>query len=161
MGVMLRIVGIVLAILLLASPACATQILSLAITTALTAQTSPVLQYRSGAVPSHATIEASFTYGSGGTSADAWVQTSVDGGNTWIDVVDFHFTTSTANAVCNLNAQTAVITIYTPTDGTLSANTTKDGIIGPQWRVKYTTVGTYGGGTTLVLNLTGGGQLEP
>jgi hypothetical protein len=40
------------------------------------------------------------------------------------------------------------------TDGTLAANTAKDGVLGALWRVKYTTVGTYAGGTTLNVDIT-------
>lgn len=96
------------------------------------------------------TIEANFTYGSGGTSAKAYVQTSIDGTN-WIDIACFAFTTASARKVCNLRADTPVTTIATPTDGTLSDNTVVDGIIGQKIRTKYVTVGTYGGTTTLVV----------
>lgn len=122
---------------------------NLALTTAVAAQTTPTLQFASGYAPTNALIQGTFTYGSGGTSADAWVQTSADGGATWTDVANFHFTTSSARFAYNLSSLTPVTSEYTPTDGTLSANTAKDGLIGPLWRVKYTTVGTYAGGTTL------------
>lgn len=123
-------------------------LLNLQITTAVTAAVSPALAAIESP-PSGVLLEAIFSYGSGGTSADAWVQTSVDGGATWIDVANFHFTTSSASALFNLSAATPITTQYTPTDGTLAANTAKDGIIGPIWRIKYTTVGTYAGGTSL------------
>jgi hypothetical protein len=86
---------------------------------------------------------------SAATSIDAWIQTSVDGGVTWIDVVNFRWTTSSAVKACNLSGLTAVTTQFTPTDGTLSANTCRDGVLGTLYRVKYTSVGTYGAGTTL------------
>jgi hypothetical protein len=35
------------------------------------------------------------------------------------------------------------------TDGTLAAGTITNGLFGPKWRVKWTSVGTYAGGTTL------------
>ena len=84
-----------------------------------------------------------FTYGSGGTSAKADVQTSFDDGVTWGDVACYAFTTSSASKAANLSTLTPVGTVYTPTDGSLSDNTTKDGLIGPLVRVKYVTVGTY------------------
>jgi hypothetical protein len=43
-------------------------------------------------------------------------------------------------------------TAYVPTDGTLAANTSKDGLIGPIWRVKYTIAGNYADGTTSRVN---------
>lgn len=94
-------------------------------------------------------VQANFVYDSGGTTVDAYVQTSLDNGVTWIDVAQFHFTTSSKIFVYNLNAQTPVTAEYTPTDGTLSANTSKDGILGTQFRVKYATTGTYGGASSL------------
>jgi hypothetical protein len=145
--------AVVAAALLLAGllPAVAGTILSLAPTAAVTAQVSTPQTFVGGA-PLSAEIAANFTYGSGGTSADAWVQTSLDGGQTWIDIANFHFTTSSLRASYNLSALTPVTTQYTATDGTLGTNTAKDGIIGQAIRVKYTTVGTYAG-TTLVVTI--------
>jgi len=117
------------------------------ITTAVSASTTTPLTAL--AAMETVTLEAIFTYGSGGTSTDAWVQTSLDQGATWIDICNVHYTTSSAKTVYNLSSLTPVTTAYTPTDGTLSANTSKDGILGDRLRVKYTTVGTYAGGTTL------------
>jgi len=48
-----------------------------------------------------------------------------------------------------------VTTIATPTDGALTANTAVDGLLGVQWRVKWTTTGTYGAGTTLSIDVAG------
>jgi hypothetical protein len=110
---------------------------------------------RSGSVPPSVTVQCNFTYGSGGTTADAWVQTSLDGGATWVDIANCHFTTSTARFAYNLSSLTPVTTEYTPTDGTLSANTAKDGILGPSYRVKYTTTGTYATSTTLSVDING------
>lgn len=149
---MKRFVLFVALALALISPAGATALLNVGVTTAVTAQVTATFQFRpgpSGGLPTNLTLQGNFTYGSGGTSADAYVQTSIDGGTTWIDVANFHFTTATARFVYNLSSSTPVTTEYTPTDGTLAANTSKDGVFGNQWRVKYTTVGTYAGNTTL------------
>lgn len=136
----------------LCSPARATALLNVPVTTAVAAQLSSTFQLRPGpgsGLPSNLTLQGNFTYGSGGTSADAYVQTSIDGGVTWVDVAEFHFTTSSQRFVYNLNSSTSVTTEYAPTDGSLASNTSKDGIFGSQWRVKYTTVGTYAGNTSL------------
>lgn len=125
---------------------------SLTIAGAVSAQVTPPLQFVGGA-PLSAPIQCSFTYGSGGTSTDVWVQTTLDGGQTWIDIANCHFTTSSARFAYNLTALTPVITEYTPTDGALSANTSVGGFIGQSMRVKYTTVGTYAGVTTLVVSV--------
>lgn len=126
-------------------------LLTLPITTANAATATPPAKLPDAA--RNVVVQGNFTYGSGGTSADAYLQTSVDGGSTWIDIANFHFTTSSARFVYNLNGQTPVTTQYTPTDGSLSANTAKDGILGPQLRVKYVTVGTYAGGTILAVDI--------
>ena len=102
--------------------------------------------------PTSICVHGTFTYGSGGTSVDAYLQTSVDGGATWIDIAQFHFLLASARFVYNLNSQTAVTTEYTPTDGTLTANTSKDGIVGPLFQVKLASVGTYAG-TTLRIDV--------
>lgn len=112
--------------------------------------TSPV---KFSAPPRSLAVQANFTYDSGGTSVDAYLQTTVDGGVTWTDIAQFHFTTASARFLYNLNSQTPVTTEYTPTDGTLSANTAKDGILGPQFRVKYKSTGTYGGASALSIDI--------
>ena len=100
-------------------------------------------------------IQAKFVYGSGGTSATAYVQTSIDDGVTWIDIASLQFTTSSATKVVNLTSGTPITTPATPTDGSLTANTVVNGVIGNRYRVKYTTVGTYAGGTTLSVHMNG------
>jgi hypothetical protein len=81
------------------------------------------------------------------------VQTSLDGGTTWIDIANFAFATATATFVYSLSPATPVTTEYVPTDGALGANTSKDGIQGNLFRVKWTSVGTYAGGTTLRVDM--------
>lgn len=96
------------------------------------------------------TLQATFTYGSGGTTAKAWVQTSLDGGSTWTDVANFAFTTASARRIFHLTP-VAVTSIATPTDGTLADGTAVNGILGELYRVKLTTTGTYAGSTSLVI----------
>jgi hypothetical protein len=81
------------------------------------------------------------------------VQTSIDGGASWIDIAQFHFTTASLTQVVNLNSQTVITTPYTPTDGTLTASTCKDGILGPQYRIKRQSTGTYTGATSLRIDV--------
>jgi hypothetical protein len=134
-----------------------TMLLNLPITTANSATGAAGLQ--TSASPLSATIQANFTYGSGGTSADAYVQTSLDGGATWCDVANFHFTTSSARKVYNLSALTPVTSIATPTDGSLTANNSVDGLFGNLWRVKYASVGVYAASTTLRVDMIVRGRL--
>jgi len=150
---MRKILGLAVALLVAASPfvAHAANLLTLPITSAISTATTP--PFKLNASPLHLTVQANFIYGSGGTTVDAYVQTSLDSGATWVDIAQFHFTTSSLRAVYNLNAQTAVTTEYTATDGSLSANTSKDGILGAQFRIKYASTGTYGGSTQLSIDV--------
>ena len=135
-----------------------TILLNAPITTALTASVTTPEQFRDGD-PESAIIQGTLTYGSGGTTADVWVQTSVDEGTSWTDVANFHFTTASARFLYNLSALTPVTTEYVPTDGTLGANTAKDGLLGPLWRCKTTTTGTYAGGTVLRVDVAPRGRM--
>lgn len=94
-------------------------------------------------------LQAKFVYGSGGTTAKFWVQTSFDRGTTWCDVVSFAFTTATATKVGGVVSVS--ITPVAPTDGSLADNTVNNGFLGTAFRVKYTTTGTYAGGTTCTI----------
>ncbi len=94
----------------------------------------------------HLTLEAIFTYGSGGTTATAYVQTSLKDGS-WVDVACFAFTTASANKIQNLSALDKIVASATPTDGALAADTGVSGTIGDKWRVKLVTTGTYAGTT--------------
>jgi len=149
-----RLLWAALAALLFASPASATTLLAVPITTAVTAQVSAAQQLFDGP-PRAMAIQCNFTYGSGGTTVQAWIQTSFDEQTTWVDVATCYYTTSSLRQLFNLSSLTPQTTIYTATDGTLSpgSSSAKDGYFGNWWRVKYTTTGTYAGGTTLNVDL--------
>lgn len=129
-------------------------LLNIGITTAVTASTTTPLTVNN-INWSAMILQANFTYGSGGTSADAYIQTTLDNGSTWVDLADFHFTTSSGRVIQTILPATAISASYTATDGAISANTAKSGIMGDQIRVKYTTVGTYAASTTLVVSMIG------
>lgn len=99
------------------------------------------------------TLQAVITVAGGGTTAKAWVQTSLDGGTTWVDIASFAFTTSTATRIYHLTP-VAVTSIATPTDGTLTDNTAVNGLLGDRFRVKLTTTGTYTGASSFVIHAT-------
>lgn len=132
-------------------PLLATQVLmSETITTAQTASTkTAVTGIARGA---KLALQCNFTYGSGGTNAKVYVQTSFDQGATWVDIACFSHTTSSLRRCANLVANTPLTTIYTATDGTLTDDTTKDGLIGDRLRVKFTSTGTYAGTTTMTVS---------
>lgn len=121
------------------------------ITTAVTAAVTTGVSAGSPAAGS-ATIQTNLVYGSGGTTFSVWVQTSIDG-TTWIDVANMSGTTASLNRIQVVSSRTPITTPYAPLDGTLTANTVHDGIIGPLWRTKLTTTGTYGGSTTLTVDV--------
>lgn len=97
-------------------------------------------------------LEARFLYGSGGTTAKAWVQTRLAGG-TWQDVASFAFTTAAATRFSVLNAAIAAAASAVVSDAALADNTIANGLIGDEWRVKYTTAGTYAGATSLAVDI--------
>ena len=98
-----------------------------------------------------ALIEFRFTYGSGGTSGYAIVETSLDGGTSWIEVARFDFTTASKTRIVNLSALTPRTALYDP--AALSADSAIDGVLGPLWRCRLTSVGTYAGSTLLAVRL--------
>lgn len=112
-----------------------------AITTALSSVALTPVQDLEGILA--ATILARFSWGSGGTSAKAYVQVTPDNGVTWIDIACFAFGTSSSTRVINLSGLTPKTTPLTPSDGALADDTFVDGVLGSAMRVKLATVGTY------------------
>lgn len=95
-----------------------------------------------------------FTYGSGGTTVKAWLQTSFDNGATWVDLISHAFALATATKVSALSAGIAPASQgFAPSDGALADNTVINGVIGDRLRVKVITTGTYAGGTMLAVNV--------
>ena len=94
-------------------------------------------------------LQAKLAYGSGGTTIDCYVQTSVDGA-VWVDIAEFSFATANATKLSKVISSATMAANYTPTDGTLTANTVKDGLIGDALRLKLVVVGTYAGSTLAV-----------
>lgn len=107
-------------------------------------------QFLSLAGARYLVVQCVFTYGSGGTTANLYVQTSLDWGVTWVDVMNFSFTTASATKISAITTNIAPATqAFSPTDGSLTANTIVQGVLGAQFRTKLTTTGTYAGGTTI------------
>lgn len=115
------------------------------ITTAVTGTTTTPIQLPADTCI--VTLQSAFVYGSSGTSAKIWVQTSIDGTN-WHDICNFAYATTSLVKVASSNGMLAA-THATATDGTLADNTIVNGYIGGQLRLKYTTTGTYAGSTTV------------
>lgn len=90
----------------------------------------------------------------GGTTCKVWIQTSLDGGTTWIDIMSIALTTATATRA---NAVTAYIAPgsppITPAEAALADNTTVNGIIGDKLRAKVITTGTYTGASHVTVDV--------
>lgn len=100
-------------------------------------------------------VEAVFVRAAGGGTADVYIQTSLDGGVTWIDIMNFHFTTATATKVSAVVLSTALAAAVTPGDGALASDTILSGLLGSQLRCKYVSAGTvYTGATSLAVSAT-------
>lgn len=97
------------------------------------------------------TLQVNFTYGSsGGTSIKVIFETSLDQGTTWIEVWRCALGVASEQNVVNLT-NAALTTPYTP--AVLSDDATKDGILGPWFRARVLTVGTYVGNAALALRM--------
>lgn len=122
---------------------------SLAITTAVTNSViAPIPGLgRLGGV----SLTAAFSYvASAATSAKAYVQTSLDDGVTWVDIACFAFTLASATKKGHISRQ-QVLAVAAITTGTLADDTLVQGFLGDRLRVVFTSVGTYGAGTTFAV----------
>lgn len=97
-------------------------------------------------------VQAKFTYGSGGTTTTAYLQTSLDEAASWMDVATFAFGTATATRVFRLGmGEGSGTALLTPSDGALTDNTQVNGVLGDRFRVKIISTGTYADSTTLAV----------
>lgn len=94
-----------------------------------------------------------FAYGSGGTTAKAYLQTSLDQGNTAIDIGCFAFALLSKVFARNYSAETPETVDITPTDGTMGDAGAIDGLLGDRFRLKIVVVGTYAGSTVLAARI--------
>lgn len=94
-----------------------------------------------------ASLQANFTYGSGGTTLKVDVETSLDQGTSWVAICRFAFTTSSAEKVATVSGLTPKTTAATP--GTLSDDSCLDGVLGDRLRARATSTGTYSGNTSV------------
>jgi hypothetical protein len=94
-----------------------------------------------------ASFQVRLSGGAGGTKINVYIQTSLDGGQTFFDIANVAFANTPGVEVINLSALDKVTTPTAPTDGTLADNTTLDGVLGDQFRAKVVSTGIYTGGT--------------
>ncbi|MFC3071492.1 hypothetical protein [Shinella pollutisoli] len=91
-------------------------------------------------------LQASLVYGSGGTACVVVVQTSLDQGQSWIDVARFDFAQASAKKIASVSAMVAAAPAPV---AALGAEGKLDGILGDRLRAKVTSSGTYGGNTSI------------
>lgn len=123
---------------------------STAITTAVTGSVGTVFDNLAGM--KYVGAIGVFTYGSGGTTAKFYLQTSFDDGTTYTDIACWSVTTASATKFHVVKSPTAVTANQAIQDAALSANTILDGVLGDRLRIKYTTTGTYAGSTTMKID---------
>jgi hypothetical protein len=94
------------------------------------------------------TVWVNFDYGSSGTTVAAIVQTSLDQGDNWIDVIRFDLTTADrkAHATVGTFAAGAATTV-----AALASEGKLDNVLGDRIRAKITSTGTYAGSTNISL----------
>ena len=96
-------------------------------------------------------VQSAIVVAAGGTSTKVFLQTSLDGGLTWVDIAQHAFLVTTAKKVSAVRAAIAMAGGYTPTDGTLADDTIKDGLLGDRMRVKWVVAGTYTGASSITV----------
>ncbi len=94
-------------------------------------------------------FQAKLAYGSGGSTCRVYLQTSLDGGTSAVDIACVAFATAGGTKILNFSALTPKLTEVTPTDGALADDTALDGVLGDRLRVKVVSTGTYAGSTAL------------
>jgi hypothetical protein len=97
--------------------------------------------------------QAVFTRAGGGSTTDVYIQTSLDNGSTWIDIMQFALVTTTVTKMSAVRSSIAMAANVTPTDGGLSDNTILDGLLGDRLRAKTVIAGSYSGASSLSLNV--------
>jgi hypothetical protein len=120
-------------------------------------QTGPLFQLVTGGAESFAygiSAQLALAYVSGGAAANlnVWLQTSLDGGQTWCDVISFtQLAQASARVVAAVSAfpPSAGLAPAAASDGALAAGSVVNGLFGGWWRVKYSVGTAYTGGTVL------------
>ena len=87
-------------------------------------------------------LQAAFTTGVGGTSVTVYFQTSLDQGQTPIDLWPAQFTTANGLLAANLSALDKV-NPFTPGNLSLTPGTVQDGVLGDRFRAVVVVVGAY------------------
>lgn len=105
--------------------------------------------------PDYIAMQVAMTFGAGGVSIDAYLQTTFDDGLTWIDIINLQVLAASVRKVAAVNKFLVAGTagLVTVTDGALGANTVVNGTIGQKFRLKLILVGTYDAASTYRVNV--------
>ena len=87
--------------------------------------------------------------GTNGTTAQVWLQTSLDQATTWFDIACLAFAGTSSQKFVKISGLEGGTTPPAVTDGALADNTTILGFLGDRFRMKITTTGTYGAASTI------------
>jgi hypothetical protein len=94
-----------------------------------------------------------FTATGGGIGVRVYVQSSLDGGNTYFDAVCFTFGNTSGVLRANLDG-CAQVAPTAPSAGALADNTCAHGLLGEHLRFVVTSTGTFSAGTKIALYYT-------
>lgn len=95
---------------------------------------------------------ARFTDGGSGSpypTCKVYIQTSLNRGSNWYDIACFAFDTTSTVKGLSIDAGEALNSAVTMTTGSLSDDTTIDGVLGERIRMVVTTTETYAGGSSI------------
>jgi len=158
---MVRLLGALAALLLLASSALAVNgrvynlgdasisaaVTNQVITSGVSAQSVAIAYVDRLDGMSAVTFQANFTYGSAGTNLKVDLETSIDQGTSWLPICRIAFTTASAEKVATvsgLTPKTTAAALSVPSDDACT-----DGVLGDRLRVRITSTGTYSGNTAI------------
>jgi hypothetical protein len=97
-------------------------------------------------------LQAAFSFGGGGGTATIYFQTSIDQGQTPIDIFAPQFTTASAIAAANLSAMASMGQV-TPSQQSLTPNTaSNNGLLGDRFRAVVVVSAPYTGASALALS---------
>ncbi len=99
-------------------------------------------------------LQAAFVYGSGGSTATLYIQTSLDQGQSEIDIAAIQFGVANGVEVANLSGLTPKTTPFAPTQQALTPGTCVDGVLGDYLRAVLVVAGA-GYGSNSSLNVAG------
>lgn len=100
-----------------------------------------------------AAVQLNFTAGAAGGTIKATIETSLDQGDSWVEIARLAFATANAERVLNFSALTPRTAPYTP--AALSDDSAIDGILGSRMRFSILKAGSaYTGNASLAVRMT-------